>query len=229
MHNYTQRIILNFLSLLLFAVIGAHSAPAATHIEKFTEITASRHTQIIWQVTPQDNHTTLQVSQAALNYVTTTDESLNVLRCEFTNDHAKTILTAARDKNTLILRGTFRGAPIEKKISIDEAPWYQPLSFSLSKFIKNRNTRITFWTINPDTLKAYKMQASKTGLPEILSISGKKYHAQKVKVNLTGMKGAFWHAYYWFELDTGSYLQYEGVNGPPGTPETRTTREDATP
>ena len=66
------------------------------------------------------------------------------------------------------------------------------------------------------------MKAQKVGI-ESLSAQNKKVQAQKVKVSLSGPKSMFWHSYYWFGINDGIFLRYEGVNGPPGTPQTTTT------
>ena len=42
---------------------------------------------------------------------------------------------------------------------------------------------------------------------------------QKIEMKPPGFSGMFWKAYYWFNRDTGDFVKYQGLKGPPGSPE----------
>ena len=52
---------------------------------------------------------------------------------------------------------------------------------------------------------------------EDLSINGKSYKAQKLKITLQGFKKRFWKAEVWYDLQTLELLRYKANEGP-GTP-----------
>jgi len=129
-------------------------------------------------------------------------------------------LVARREGNAIFLAGQRKGEAVRKEISIDEAPWYQPLSYSLGKFSGSDKEEVEFWIVRPDKLSPVRMRAEKKGVEEI-SLGGSDVKARKVRVSLDGMLSKLWHAHCWYRAEDGIFLQYEGRNGPPGTPVTR--------
>ncbi len=63
-----------------------------------------------------------------------------------------TCIAAKREKVSIVILGRDKGKAIYKKISIDEAPWYQAISLSLRPFIVSEATTVEFWTVRPDNL-----------------------------------------------------------------------------
>lgn len=102
---------------------------------------------------------------------------------------------------------------------IDAAPWYQPLSFALRAMLNADQFAATFWMIRPDTLTPVKLTAEKQQV-EPLNIEGHSVDARRVRVSVAGWASMLWHSHYWFRADDHLFVQYRGVNGPPGIPET---------
>ena len=46
-------------------------------------------------------------------------------------------------------------------------------------------------------------------------------NAVRIEVSLTGFMSAFWSCDYYFDTNTLMFVGYKGVNGGPGTPETK--------
>lgn len=128
-------------------------------------------------------------------------------------------IAGERIGNEIHIRGRVDGLKVRKSYNIGEEPWFQPLSYSLRSFIRSGAEKIYFWTIRPDTLDCVRMKAIKRGV-ENVNIDGNRVKARKVVVRSAGMLSFFWHCIYWFEEDSGLFVQYEGVHGPPGTPKT---------
>lgn len=65
-------------------------------------------------------------------------------------------------------------------------------------------------------MKLYTMSATKRGIEKL---DGK--NALRIEVGLTGFMSVFWSCDYYFDADTLLFVGYKGVNGGPGTPETK--------
>ncbi len=135
-------------------------------------------------------------------------------------DSTKNIdLTATKDGRNIILKGISEEKNIETVIKLDESPWKQSMSYSLSEFALGDEEKIDYWIIRLDKFKGEKMQAEKAGTEDI-SIYGTQYHAVKLKISASGLRSKFWSGHYWFRASDGLFLKYEGWNGLPGSTKT---------
>ncbi len=206
-----------FVYLLLFFTI---SLCAEAKTLKYIETTGSRCREIFWDIKNEKHWVTFGYKRGEESYITTNDFNLNALEWQYKNSVEKTDILAKRNKNSIQINGTFKGKPLNTKIGIDVDPWYQPMSFSLSKFIKAKKKKVViFWTLNPLDLTPYKIKALNYGI-ETVKVNCKEIRAYKVKVVLAGFRSIFWHAFYWFRESDGILVLYNGVDGPPNTPMT---------
>lgn len=135
-------------------------------------------------------------------------------------DSVKNInLSAIKDGENIFVKGNSGDSIIDKIVKIDDKPWKQPMSYSLSEFALSVKKKIEFWIIRIDKLKVVKMQAEKSE-PEEITINGKKYHSTKIKISAAGVRSKFWHGHYWFRYSDGFFLRYESLNGLPGSTKT---------
>ncbi|MDO8948341.1 MAG: hypothetical protein Q7U88_14480 [Desulfocapsaceae bacterium] len=130
-----------------------------------------------------------------------------------------TDIQARREGNLLKLTGILRGERVERTEQLDDRPWYQPLSFSLRGFLSSGEGRRSFWMIRSDNLELVTLQAEKMGIEEVM-VLGRKVQAQKVEIRKEGIFASLWHGDYWFRTGDNLFVLYQGVHGPPGTPET---------
>ena len=151
-----------------------------------------------------------------------TDSSGSTLQWQLNDAAGPTNLVAKRDGKAILVSGTFKGETIKKKVAIDHAPWYQSIALSLAWFVKSDKPSIVFWSLRPDKLLPFKLKAKKVKT-EFINLNGKRVEAERVKITLTGLKSMFWQSNYWFRKSDNLFIRYEGVDGPPGTPETVTT------
>jgi len=126
---------------------------------------------------------------------------------------------ADRRQQELILKGHWNGNNIDKTIPLDSSPWFQALSFSLGASVIQKDRNVEFWMVRPDDFTVHKLKASRIKT-EFLSIGGTRVEAHRIRVRLTGAMSMLWHADYWFRTGDLLLVRYEGVHGPPGTPET---------
>lgn len=128
-------------------------------------------------------------------------------------------IRAIREKNLLHIRGTRKGKKYEETVALGSKPWYQPLSFSLHRFLRSSGNSISFWTVRSDKIEPIELEAVKKG-EEKLQHNGKIVLAQKIEVRPTGLFSLFWHGTYWYRKSDQQFLLYRSVHGLPGTPET---------
>jgi hypothetical protein len=130
-----------------------------------------------------------------------------------------TDIIAHRAGSTLRLEGVFQGEAVMRIVDIDDDPWYQPLSYALGQFSQSGRDSIRFWTIRPDKLEPIKLQAQRQDSEPVLTAAG-LYLAHRVRISATGLWSRLWKANYWFRLEDGLFVRYEGSNGLPGTTKT---------
>ena len=159
-------------------------------------------------------------------YIHETEEQINYYNFngttqKFTHkDNANNIdLSMIKHGKNIILKGISGKKVIDKIIKLDDSPWKQSMSYSLSEFALSDKEEIEFWIIRLDKLKGEKMQANKAGT-EYITINDKSYHAVKVKISASGLRSKFWSGHYWFRISDGLFLKYEGWNGLPGSTKT---------
>lgn len=132
-------------------------------------------------------------------------------------EQEETRIVARREGNTIHLTGQWQGEEIARQHALDSGPWIQAMSFGLGSFIRSGRETLEFWTLRPDTLEPFKLQAAQKG-SEVLSLGDREISARKVRVRVAGWKALFWSADYWFDPQ-GRFLRFQGPGGPPGSPE----------
>ncbi|MDP8204299.1 MAG: hypothetical protein P9L95_07200 [Candidatus Tenebribacter mawsonii] len=128
-------------------------------------------------------------------------------------------LTATKDGKNVILKGILGEKNIDTIVKLDDDPWKQSMSYSLSEFALSEEEKIEYWIIRLDKFKGVKMQAEKAGTDDI-TIDDILYHTIKVKISAAGLRSKFWSGNYWFRISDGLFLKYEGWNGLPGSTKT---------
>jgi len=121
-----------------------------------------------------------------------------------------------RKENQLLVKGIYKGKEIDKKLKIDEKPFYFEPKFSLSAFVLSDEEEIRFWVIPLEKLKVYPMQAKKLG-SEILEINGEDVKTVKVYYAATGIGESYYHRHYYYRASDGVFVKKEDPKGSGGT------------
>ena len=204
---------------IIFGVIMSFMQTCSTHAlerHSYRQTTGSDSFDFSWELTISETNV-LEVRGNGEYYENICDDRCRTIEWRYvTDDHD---ITAFRDDDVIRVEGTFENKPFIKGFKIDDLPWYQPLSYSLRCFIDSPDQKTAFWMIRPDTLDVIKFQARKLSKERIM-LQGRSVMAVKVELGLTSMLKGLWHAHYWFSEADGIFLQYRGVHGMPGTPET---------
>lgn len=128
-------------------------------------------------------------------------------------------ITAIRKDDGLHIKGIRFGKEYSKSITIDERPWYQPLSFSLGNFLDSTALKTSFWLIRADKIEVIALKAEKVGGADFV-FDGTAVPAQKIEIRAEGFYSNFWHATYWYRKSDNLFLRYQSTHGLPGSAET---------
>ena len=123
---------------------------------------------------------------------------------------------AHRDGRILVVQGHRQGKPFQKRHSIDEAPWFQPLSYALQPYLQSDRQTLRFWLIRADNFEPVKLKAVHSDIEEIF-VDGRLCQSRRIDVSPSGPLSFVWHGSYWFRKSDAVFLQYAGghlLSGP---------------
>jgi len=212
------RILLLWMVLLAgLPPLQVHAHPPVVETHRYIEDDGVNRVEIQWCLSGAEGHS-LVYQAPAETHTTQTDTLLHTLAWSMHAPRKDTAVAVQRQGNTLIASGRLQGEAVNKRITLDDAPWFQATSLSLRPFIVSEDRRIQFWLLRPDTLKAYKLTATRQGV-ETLALPSGPTPAVKVVLRAGGLLAPFWSSTYWFRADDGLFLRFEG----PGDAAGRTT------
>ncbi|MFP4282665.1 MAG: hypothetical protein ACLFR7_06290 [Opitutales bacterium] len=128
-------------------------------------------------------------------------------------------VSAVRDGDQLRISGEAEGKAVDRTLQLPDAPWFQPINFSLEAFVRSEREAQDFVMLNSRDFEFLRLKAIRKGR-DTVTVDGATREAVRVELRLRGWRSAFWSADYWFHPEDATFLRYEGVNGPPGTPKT---------
>ena len=135
--------------------------------------------------------------------------------CKIVNTSSNTNLSISLNNRIYSISGKFNGKRISKTIKSKGKPWYQNIAYNAGLTLKNSKS-VEYECFRPDNMKLYTMSAAKKGTEKL---DGK--NAVRIEVSLTCFMSAFWSCDYYFDTSSLMFVGYKGVNGGPGTPETK--------
>lgn len=171
-----------------------------------------------WEVADPNGYLLESKSAAGEVHEVFVDKSLETLWWSYRYSASRSDFKAVRTATTIAVRGIFEGKPLDRRVEIDSAPWYQSLERSLEPLARSPvGTTTELWVLQPDTLTARKIQARNEGTDRI-TIEDRLITAARVKISLPGFLSVFWSSSYWYRLSDGKFVRFEGLHGPPGSP-----------
>lgn len=203
--NIQIKIIAVFLEILILPWVA--TAGNNTIERRYVEQKDHRQQDVRWSLHHSDGYS---LTYETFNefHVTRTDDAMSTISWSMDEPYANQSIFAQRKHNTIFITGMFQGKTINKSIEVDEAPWYQATSLSLSKFVLSKKREVYFWTLHPDTLRAFKLKAVKKET-EPFPLEGRQaVEAVKVELSLKGILSPLFSCYYWFSLHDGTFLGF---------------------
>lgn len=207
-------------AVLLAGCILLHSLAVATVPQNviYRKTVGQDTTLTRWQTCYVDS-LLVRTYQEGEQIQTTWYRADEAVRFELTDPTQQQHIVVERTGDELTLSGTQNGKSLRKNFHLDGHPWLQSMSLSLGQFVLSGASEITFEIFRIDTMKLCTLKARKMETEE-LSLDGGSQLLTRVQVSATGILAKLWHCTYWFRSSDGQFIQYRGVNGPPGTPVT---------
>ncbi len=195
------------------------SARPAARVFEYREQTGKESFIYQWRTEPIKNGVTITVVQHQGQEVYTSVNTKEGETLSWRYVHKPdTEVAARREGERIVFTGTWEGQAVQREERIDERPWYQPLSFSLSRMLAHNRSAVSFWTVRPDNLDVLAMEAEKKERQVITAEKEQdSWEADRVVIHLEGLLSTVWQAEYWFRSSDHLFVHYRGVHGPPGT------------
>lgn len=216
----------SFILCLALAGLSLTFAPTSSYAletHRYLEHSGDESHYFDWILSGSKDCLELRAVASFEEHRTIMDKDLATRQWSLSNPKEKTALDARREGDYIVLKGLFKGDPLDKRLDIDEAPWFQSLSTSLRAFLESPDRSTVFWTLRPDKLTALKVRATKKGA-DLLDLGNRKVETQRIEVGLTGVGSLFARGNYWFRASDRLFLHYQGPRLP-GIPLTTITLE----
>ena len=172
-------------------------------------------TSVKWSEEHKDGKIYLNTVQGNEKHEYILDNGYKTESWKIINPVSNTSLTVSLKNGKYSISGKFNGKPISKTVKSKGKPWYQNIAYNAGLTLKNGKS-LEYECFRPDNIKLYTMSAVKKGIERFDG-----GHTVKIEVSLTGFMSAFWSCDYYFDTATLMFVGYKGVNGGPGTPETK--------
>ncbi len=201
-------------------LLGAGAFLDSAHAGHFIyhEQTGGNEHQYSWDIQQQGKELLITSHSPEKFFATTCNDDGETLMWSYKTPEGDHI-TAKKEGDIIHVTGKKEDQVIDEQLKVDRYPWYQPLSFSLRPLVLDDEQQKVFVMIRPDTLESVTLKAEKKECGNI-ELNRETVNACAVEVKKNGLLAPFWHVTYWFRKKDGVFLQYRGVHGLPGTPET---------
>ena len=134
------------------------------------------------------------------------DENYATLSWKFSSNVDDTDYTGERLDKEIVLKGTFNGEALDKKITIGTEPLYVNPKLGLSGFVASGKKMDEFWFLRHDKLKVIKMAAKNQGI-EIIKYRAADVETTKVYWAPKGIGAMFFKRIYWFRNSDNLYIR----------------------
>jgi hypothetical protein len=226
MKSFRLKIAASILALIVCSTVaGAQytvSTTAAQNIPKgiysYLEVDGDQTIPFNWKAEEESDGIVISVNEQGKTFynLCTADGETLKWHMQIEDKHD---ITAIRKDNLLHIEGIRFGKEYSKTVTIDERPWYQPLSFSLGNFLDSTASKTSFWVIRADKIEVVALTAEKIGVEDVV-LDDVAVPAQKIEIRADGFYSKFWHATYWYRKSDNLFLRYQSTHGLPGSAET---------
>lgn len=172
-------------------------------------------TSVKWSEEHKDGKIYLNTVQGNEKHEYILDNGYKTESWKIINPVSNTSLTVNLKNGKYSISGKFNGKQISKTVKSKGKPWYQNIAYNAGLTLKNGKS-LEYECFRPDNIKLYTMSAVKKGIEKF---DGR--NTIKIEICLTGFMSVFWSCDYYFDTTTLMFVGYKGVNGGPGTPETK--------
>lgn len=204
-----------FCFMVCCSALYGYCCHAQTQQRTFESVCGKERSIIIWKEKTENNIIILTASENSEIHHYRFSPSCTTLCWQLTDSIKHTNLTITLSNKIYYIKGIHNNQPYNKAVKSKGHPWHQNIAYSAGRTLINKKY-LKYECFRPDNLELYVMQAERKDTP--VSFNNQKTY--EVKVGLTGILSHFWSCLYYFNALNHMFVDYKGVNGGPGTPET---------
>lgn len=179
----------------------------------YTATTGKKSTDIIYDYSKHNGLDRLIFSTHGNTTIQDMDSKCKTIFWKISKPEENTEVTVECQGGKFLMKGKVKGKAVSKTFDGEGHPWYQHIALAAAKNL-SKGGSLTFVCIRPDQLDFHVMTATDMGFGDI----GQYKNARKIKVAPTGAFAKLWSCDYYLDPETGEYVGYKAVEGPPGTP-----------
>jgi hypothetical protein len=221
-----EKIVRKFKQLLFICLLFCHTLPALALTLVYIEESGSdsiEHTITIAEIPGgyTIGVTSVQAEIPTIIQELEADESLSVLSWTYRDPEAGTDFTAIRTasrrgRSIIAIKGRYRGKAVNRRLAIDEKPWYQLFPHGMDHYVLSQEQETLFYAVGYEGIGALRLGTfrARRGRVEQVERNGRLEPGVYVHISFTGLASIFWSGDYWFRPGDGRNLIAKSDRGP---------------
>lgn len=204
-----KRIIVSLL-LAAFAVIGSD----AQEQRHFVLTQGENRVNVDWTIDKSGDLLKYTITTGSRTEYFTMKKNFETVEYRVVDKTSNTDARVVRNGDVYTFSGKNKGKAIDRKEKSSGLPWYQNVEFN-GYTVADGKRPVKFECIRYTEMDKHTMQVTNKGEEEV-----EGYRTIRVRASLTGALAGIWGCDYYYDVNTGQFVVYKGVEGGPGTPET---------
>lgn len=204
-----KRMILSLL-LATFTVFGS----GAQEQRHFVLTQGNNKINVDWTIDKSGDLLKYSITTGSRTEYFTMKKNFETVEYRVVDKTTDTDAKVVRDGNVYTFSGKNKGKSINRKEKSDGLPWFQNVEFNGSTVADGKKP-VKYECIRYTEMDKHTMQVTNKGEKEV-----EGYRTIHVRASLAGALAGIWGCDYYYDVHTGQFVVYKGVEGGPGTLET---------
>jgi hypothetical protein len=216
-YRYLSLVILPYSWVIAFP-IDSSASDAATVVYQYRQSKGTKVDTVYRSIASDGNETIIGFKDPPnIETRAICNPDFRIKSWHFENKETGYDVNTARFGDTIKITGRMGKKTIQKSQTIDEAPWYQAMEFSLQPFLEKGILTCEFWMIRPTDMNVFKMAVRRESV-DTIQLNGRPERALRVTLSPGGLAGRIWKASYWYRKSDYFFLKSTLPQGIPGKP-----------
>mgnify|MGYP003310677157 CR=1 FL=1 len=199
--------------LLLLAVFAVTSSPAQEQ-RHFVMIQGNNRVNVDWTIDKSGDFLKYTIITGSRAEYFTMKKNFETIEYRVVDKTENTDAKVVRNGDVYTFSGKNKGKSINRTEKSSGLPWFQNVEFNGFSLVDGKKP-VKFECIRYTEMDRHTMQLTNKGEAEV-----EGYRTIRVRASLTGALAGVWGCDYHYDVNTGQFVVYKGVEGGPGTPET---------
>lgn len=196
--------------LAAFAVIGS----GAQEQRHFVLTQGNKKVNVDWTIDKSGDLLKYTITTGSRIEYFTMKRNFETVEYRVVDKTNNTDARVVRNGDVYTFSGKNKGKAIDRTEKSSGLPWFQNVEFNGSSVADGKKP-VKFECIRYTEMDKHTMQLTNKGEEEV-----EGYRTIRVRASLTGALAGIWGCDYYYDVNTGQFVVYKGVEGGPGTPET---------